>query len=415
MRNFWNTARKKLRKRKIFSCLILICFISTGISSIIPQGYAWDWPFLYPNSPAQNLLSLGNPPATLSTWVFYDELDLGQRGPTLIVRNPYTFAAAYQNCEDRKGQNYAREPEFIHGDDDCFVLYQDMRGTGDSNGGFDVFGSDWKDGYDLIQWLKNNAGFETWWYNGKIGSWGGSALGINQFCYAGENIPELIAQYIATASPEQYNHIAMEGGQMRYNLICTWTGGFNGGIEYVRDVVTQHPTKDSWWDKRSLMDLDMQGNINPSGHNRAQNVHASGVHVGGWDDVFSEGTITGYLEYNYYGSSSAQNHQILYMAPMGHGYPVSELSFPNWDSPPSGGDVGDLEEWLFQTEFYFDRGTSSYNSRWTAHDKVYYYVCSDPDISDSNVNKWRTVNSWPVYNVGQKWYFWPVQTSGMAT
>ncbi len=41
-----------------------------------------------------------------------------------------------------------------------------------------------------------------------------SALGINQYCYAGKNLPNLVAQYIEVAAPDQYDQIFFQGGEI---------------------------------------------------------------------------------------------------------------------------------------------------------------------------------------------------------
>jgi uncharacterized protein len=384
---------------------------TVNIPTNVPEASLWDpHPLLYVYSPTRENIAYGD--GALATWVVYEtgDFDYNDKGPTLLIRSPYdsfvtTILAGL--ADSRRSQNYARQPEFLYNDEDCFVVAQDFKGSGQSTGTFTVFGDEAGSGKATIDWLKNPA--NGWWWNGKVGSWGGSALGINQYAYAGENSPELVAQYISAASPEQYDHVLMQGGQLRYNLISTWSSGFTGGLNYVNNTVTQHPLKDSYWDQRSLTDLDMQGKANlSSSHNRAQYVNAAGVHIGGWDDVFMEGSISGYLEYNYMASTAARNHQVLYLAPMGHGYQIGELLWDNWDDPPSGGDVGDLEDWLFQTEFYYTRGSGDYNSRYTAQNKVYYYMCSDPAAtSDPNANEWRTAGAWPIASTDQQWYFAP--------
>lgn len=371
---------------------------------------AWDPnPLLLDVGYAKQPISVGAPAHDLMVWSHWRKpYDFGAKGPTLLVRGPYTWPFAFSALEERKGQYYAREPEFVYNDPDCFAFYQDMQGTGESTGLFEVFGTDWKDGYDTIQWLKNTPLEATWW-NGRVGSYGMSALCINQYTYAGENVPELLAQYLEMGSPEQYDHVLMQGGQLRYNMISSWTQQFSGSYEYVRDVITQHPRKDAFWDKRSLMDWNWDGAPNTTtGFNRAANVHAAGVHVGGWEDAFCEGAIAGYTAYNYFGAPGAQGHQVLVMGPWGHGFHVGDLpEFPNANNPPES--LDDLEQFLFQTEFYFDRGAGDYNSRWTGQEKVYYYVASDPEVSDSQVNKWRGTNAWPVVypEAHQQWYMLP--------
>ena len=276
-----------------------------------------------------------------------------------------------------------------------------MRGRFHSTGTDQLFGSDYYDGYYTIQWLKSNGYADVWWFNGKVGSWGASAVGINQYCYAGQNVPELRAQYISVASPMQYDHIYFQGGQFSYNMIMSWSSGQDSGnsaynpitnphpsLDYARNVIASHPVKDSWWVTRNL---DM--------NNRWANVKQAAVHYGGWDDAFSEGTLNGFLGYSTYGDPSIRDKQVLIMGGIGHGYPVGDIAWQNYGAMNA--PVGDWESRLFRTELYEDhgvRGSQSYESWWDAQTRVMYYVYSDPSYYgvDPLACSWRTGNAFPI-------------------
>jgi len=310
------------------------------------------------------------------------------RLPALLIRTPYDINTLSELARNQ-AQNF-----------DLCVITQDMRGRFQSGGTDTVFWDDWRDGCDTISWIKcEDPGDNNWW-NGLVGSWGPSALAINQYTYAGEDIPELVAQYLSFGTPEQYDHMFFQGGQLRYNLLVLWSEAQGDETyRYLQDVINSHPRKNSWWAKRSL-----------AMGNRYASVHAAAVHMGGWDDPFSEGTIAGFMGYNHRGGPGARGHQILIMAGAGHGAPVGEIEWPGaYDLP-----AGNLEDFLFKTELHQvhgPRGSSGYEDAWNAQPKVYYYIYSDPDYhgKDPRACTWQTAADWPPPASSERWY---LQTAG---
>jgi putative CocE/NonD family hydrolase len=66
-----------------------------------------------------------------------------------------------------------------------FVLV-DARGRGSSEGSFNPFMQEAKDGYDVVEWLAQQS-----WSNGKVTMWGGSYAGYNQWATLKEFPPHL--------------------------------------------------------------------------------------------------------------------------------------------------------------------------------------------------------------------------------
>ncbi|HUJ14107.1 MAG TPA: CocE/NonD family hydrolase [Thermoanaerobaculia bacterium] len=62
----------------------------------------------------------------------------------------------------------------------------DVRGRGNSEGTFEPFANDGRDGYDTVEWLAKQP-----WSNGKIAMWGGSYAGFDQWSTAKERPPHL--------------------------------------------------------------------------------------------------------------------------------------------------------------------------------------------------------------------------------
>ena len=100
------------------------------------------------------------------------------------------------------------------------TVVQDMRGRFASEGIDTVFKNEHTDGPDTLAWIANQT-----WSNGKIATFGGSALGITQYLTAGANPPQLACQYIQVATPNLYKHAMYPGGEFRKNMIEEWLKG----------------------------------------------------------------------------------------------------------------------------------------------------------------------------------------------
>jgi predicted acyl esterase len=77
----------------------------------------------------------------------------------------------------------------------------DCRGRGNSEGDFVPFVHEARDGYDAVEWLARQP-----WSNGKIGMWGGSYGGYNQWATLSEFPPHLatIISCIVGVSGQEY-------------------------------------------------------------------------------------------------------------------------------------------------------------------------------------------------------------------
>src|SRR5688572_20625373 len=65
-------------------------------------------------------------------------------------------------------------------------LTVDARGRGNSEGSFQPFINEGRDGFDIVEWLSQQP-----YCNGKVAMWGGSYAGTNQWTAAAECPPHL--------------------------------------------------------------------------------------------------------------------------------------------------------------------------------------------------------------------------------
>jgi uncharacterized protein len=103
----------------------------------------------------------------------------------------------------------------------------DVRGRGNSEGAFEPFANEGRDGYDVTEWLAKQP-----YSNGKIAMWGGSYAGFDQWTVAKEFPPHLATIVPAAAAhpgvdfPFQYNIFAPYDIQW-----LTFTSGHTGNAE----------------------------------------------------------------------------------------------------------------------------------------------------------------------------------------
>jgi uncharacterized protein len=87
------------------------------------------------------------------------------------------------------------------------VAIQDTRGRGDSEGTFDAFFGEGKDGYDTIEWLAAQP-----WSSGRVGTFGPSYLGTAQWLAAREQPPHLACMAPTASAGRWFEEFPYMGG-----------------------------------------------------------------------------------------------------------------------------------------------------------------------------------------------------------
>jgi uncharacterized protein len=141
----------------------------------------------------------------------------GQRFPCLFEMTPYR-----KELRAKEAAGFFPQRGFVY-------MEADARGTGGSAGEYDgVFlPQEQKDGYDAIEWLATK-------YrpcDGKVGMWGGSYSGINQYLIA--TSPKGKPPHLRTIAPQRafsdlYRDIVYTGGILTGSFGLIWAGGTTG-------------------------------------------------------------------------------------------------------------------------------------------------------------------------------------------
>jgi predicted acyl esterase len=290
--------------------------------------------------------------------------------PVVVSRTPYD-----KNGLRGEGTKFVR-----HGY--AFVA-QDLRGRFKSKGHHAIiFHNDgWQDphdGHDTLRWITGQP-----WCNGKIGSTGGSALGITQNMAAPRAPDGLKAQYVVVAYSDLYAQGAYQGGAFRTGLLENWLKA-TGMTDVNLKTFVAHPDYDEFW-----------AGLNPEMH--AEEVHAPGVFVGGWYDIFLQGTINSFVSIQTRGGAGARGRCRLILAPIGHGT-MTEMKYPANASrlPKCGSDVSWFDYVLKGT----DNGVGE-------EQPVHYYVMGDPTDKNAPGNCWRSADNWPPPATETAYHFHP--------
>jgi uncharacterized protein len=283
--------------------------------------------------------------------------------PAIVARTPYNKDFARGLAPQVTSRGFA------------FVA-QDSRGRHKSEGRNLAYDADgWaegrEDGYDTIEWAAKQS-----WCDGKVGTWGGSALGIAQYLLAGTAPPSLLAQHVTVGAPSFYRDIIYRGGAFKKNLIEEWLKSQKYEETQLK-TWRDHPNEDGYW-----LDRDLSS--------RWSKANAAAVHMGGWYDIFAQGTIDAFVGYQTRGGKRARGSQRLVMGPWAHGVgqrKVGEITFPENATAPLAS-FGDLWAWY---DFWLkgkDNGVDK-------EQPVAYYVMGDTTDSGSPGNTWRFTSSWP--------------------
>lgn len=277
--------------------------------------------------------------------------------PVLMARTPY-------NKNALKPGPGGRGP--------LVVVAQDCRGRFGSEGRNVAFEPDgWgerRDGYDTCAWLLKQP-----WCNGKIGTIGGSAVGITQVLLAGAEAPGVVCQSIDVAAGNLYE-VCFDGGAWNQNLVEGWLQGAQWDPANLAEWQS-HPTYDDYWRVGDAIAV-------------AERTTPAGLFTGGWYDIFSRQTIAIFRARQERGGPGARGNQRLVMGPWGHGRGrrVGELEFPENAAglPAIFGGLAWERHWLLgEANGVMDTPP------------VHYYLMGAIGEADAPGNVWLQSPAWP--------------------
>ncbi|GAB6928645.1 CocE/NonD family hydrolase [Paenibacillus sp. JCM 10914] len=306
--------------------------------------------------------------------------------PVLLLRTPY-------NKEDAQTMNYAHPSWYArHG---YVVVIQDTRGRWSSEGDFHPYLHEEEDGYDTIEWAASLPQVIP-----RVGLYGFSYAGAVQWLAALSRPPHLSCIAPGMIGSDSYQGKAYRNGALNLALQQSWilfaaqdTALRQGRSDWVQELSAlyadvhayykrlplsdppesvkklapyyldwlQHRSRDDYWHSTSLRE-------------RYELVEVPALHIGGWYDIFIDGTIENFTEIRRRGATQkAREHQYLFIEPWFHmpwSRYVGELDF----GPEAANRIDELQlawfdRWLKGVEpsvelapvTYFRMGTNTWH------------------------------------------------------
>ena len=299
--------------------------------------------------------------------------------PVILVRTPYN------NNSDGSVDTGKFFAEYGYA-----VVLQDVRGRWDSDGSFHAFVNEARDGYDTHEW----AGTQPW-SNGKVGTLGGSYVGLTQLLPSFLASSYLWAMVPIVTTSDVYNNWMYSDGAFQLGFSLSWGGIFIDGstnqnygtyswpelfrqpirrslhsagrrVPHYQDWLS-HPTNDDYW--KSLR-----------GDHR--DVTAPAMFISGWYDVFMRGTLQDYVALREAAAAKGErsSHKLV-VGPWIHG--VNRQQVGDIDFGPNA--VVELQN---QQLRWFDHWLKDVENGIDGEPPVKIFVMG--------ANRWREEHEWPL-------------------
>lgn len=211
----------------------------------------------------------------------------------------------------------------------------DVRGRGNSEGRFEPFANEGRDGYDVVEWMAKQP-----WSNGKVTMWGGSYAGFDQWCTLKEFPPHLRTIVPAAAAhagvdfPFFHSVFApydiqwltftsgVTGNTNLFGNSAFWISKFTelymkhqpfkeldsvvGNASTVFQKWVEHPTPDAYWNAMAPTPEDYRG------------IDVPILTITGDYDGDQAGAMTYYRRHMQYGTAEAKARHYLVIGPWDH-------------------------------------------------------------------------------------------------
>jgi predicted acyl esterase len=174
-------------------------------------------------------------------------------------------------------------------------VHADVRGSGKSEGTYDVWGpKEQMDYCDMIEWSGTQG-----WSNGKVGMIGESYYGMNQWQAAQHNPPHLAAIAPYDAGADIYRHFVYKGGILAMGFLNHW---YNNSVRYRHFLdYPERPKRDDYFDYDFLRELALHPSFDEYWKTRRADLSKIKVPtftIGNWEGhgVHLLGNLQGYMQ-----------------------------------------------------------------------------------------------------------------------
>jgi putative CocE/NonD family hydrolase len=299
------------------------------------------------------------------------------------------------------------------------VMIQDCRGRFASDGDWDCFTVEPRDGYDTIEWAAHQP-----WSDGKVGTYGASYMGATQWLAATERPPSLKAMVPSITASDYHDGWTFQGGAFCLFFNVSWTmaglapatllrmrhanpaaaeeiGRVVGSIDSMMDAMRHLPLRDFPmfqngapfffdWLKHPGYD-DYWRTLCIEEHHAKIDVPA--LNIGGWYDIFQRGTVRNFDGMRSRGATdAARAGQRLVVGPWNHAVPFQNLVGAVDFGYQTGGVSADIDGMQLR---FFDRHLKG--KKGGAETPVRLFVMG--------ANQWRDEATWPIAGTEFRRYY----------
>lgn len=339
------------------------------------------------------------------------------RYPVLLERTPY---GKHQSVMVSIGA-----PEFLAANG-YVVAVQDARGRYASEGLWYPFRDEaWgerRDGFDTVEWLARQE-----WCDGKVGTFGGSFAGFNQYLHAGSPGPHLGAMFARQAACSLRDEWVYRGGAFELGFMFLWAARqslealrnrmaqmervslqrqmdlfrfrpleknplFSDPFEWIKDYLRRQEDE-QYWKQFDVAQFH-------------ETFAVPTYHLASWFDLFLGGSLRNFAGMrNAAKSEEARRRHRLTIGPWLHG--------PRTDTEPDGQRAGEVDfgpqaRWDYKGEMlrWFDSTLKNKPAVFDDAPAVQYFVMG--------LNRWRTSDDWPPKSVVYRELYFDAGPSGCA-
>jgi len=381
------------RRAHLFAGLLVLSLAQTGCLKLVASALSLATPVpraVHRVTVTRNMM-VAMPDGVRLATDLYRPADLAQ-APTILFRTPYGKEAGLnpKNYRALAGQGYV-------------VAAQDTRGRFKSEGEFYPFVHEAEDGRATVAWITR----QPWW-NGRLGTAGGSYLGIVQYAMA-PGSPEITA-LMTPLSGAELGPLFQRGGVPSYLTMYFWTATTGDhhppelSLGRIRKEISGLPISEN--DQRlGLPDAFYRDVLSPERlaklldqldyQDQYQKVQAPALIVAGWYDLFTESAIQTWQKLRTEGRGAARESRLV-IGPWAHTPRVlwARKFGPEGKMPP---EVIEALPWFD----HWLRGVDNEVADWPP---IRYFLMG--------ANEWRQASAWPLPGtVFTEYYF---HSSGQA-
>jgi hypothetical protein len=289
--------------------------------------------------------------------------------PVVLIRGPYPSYVTTFTIISLRERGYA-------------MVMQECRGTGKSEGTAPVLFRDdgWaglNDGHEALRWIAKQP-----WSNGRVGTFGFSALGVPNNMMAPDAPEPLRFQYTMFCFSDMYSQCCYQGGVFREDVNTDWLQK-NSLAKNLERLLLQPRYGPDWDDVNTEPRMDRVG--------------VPTAYIAGWYDMFLQGSLNSFELLQRRGRNPGREISRLIIGPWGHA-PIHGLDYPGSDmyhDHPKAGDPWRLYDHFLRGE---ELGVQT-------DKRVHYYVMGDPLAADAPGCFWRAVDAWPPSSTPTSFHF----------